>query len=300
MDALKIIAGLVLAYFVIRFLWRGYAHPSHVLGRQAANMNWVAVGRVPDGDFKNLKLSRGEEIAIISFRNKNVELLRLSGKKVFKDFIELERWLVNNPTNMDDDDNDEDDLPVPPMTKRKTGLSAALAPPQYASHHDALDEMTEKLKPLIRAVAKDIEGERLDVVAELLGYCTAYAAKKVLRSDIRQIVWNSLISCIEYRIIALVKEKPILSGKEDLPNGGIALVSYCSEYRATMKRLEDLIDADFSMAKPMSIESIFDELEIDTSGATFKSMNELNNSCLSYVGFSAREVVSRFDDDEEE
>jgi len=39
------IFGSILAFFVIRSMWRAYTDPSHVLGRQAANMNWVAIGR---------------------------------------------------------------------------------------------------------------------------------------------------------------------------------------------------------------------------------------------------------------
>ena len=89
------ILGVVLSFIVLRFLWNGYNHPSHVLGRQAANMNWVAVGRVKDLDGnKNLKVSRNGMEAIISFRNGNVILAKPWQLKPFKDFMEIERWLA--------------------------------------------------------------------------------------------------------------------------------------------------------------------------------------------------------------
>jgi hypothetical protein len=89
--------GLVLAFFVMRLLWRAYTHPAHVLGRQAANMNWLAVGRVTDIDGKkDLKVGRDGMEAIISFKNGNVVLLKPLYKEPFNDFIELERWLASN------------------------------------------------------------------------------------------------------------------------------------------------------------------------------------------------------------
>jgi len=94
------IFGSILAFFVIRSMWRAYTDPSHVLGRQAANMNWVAIGRVTDKDgYKNMKLGRNGMEAVISFQNANVELVKPWRAKPFQDFIELERWLVNEEQN---------------------------------------------------------------------------------------------------------------------------------------------------------------------------------------------------------
>lgn len=91
---------------MIRSMWRAYTHPSHVLGRQAANMNWVAVGRVADNDgYKNVKLARDGMEAVISFQNGNVELVKPWREVPFKDFIELERWIANNEnTSVDDEE----------------------------------------------------------------------------------------------------------------------------------------------------------------------------------------------------
>lgn len=91
------ILGTALAFIVLRFLWKSYNHPSHVLGRQAANMNWVTIGRENDiGGHKNLKVSRNGMEAVISFRNENVTLAKPWYSTPFKDFIELERWLATN------------------------------------------------------------------------------------------------------------------------------------------------------------------------------------------------------------
>ncbi len=38
----------IVGFYVLRHLWKAYTHPAHVLGRQAANMNWVAIGRRKD------------------------------------------------------------------------------------------------------------------------------------------------------------------------------------------------------------------------------------------------------------
>jgi hypothetical protein len=91
------ILGAALAFFVLRFLWKSYNHPSHLLGKQAANMNWMATGREKDIDgYKNLKVSRDEMEAVISFRNGNVTLVKPWHPTPFKNFVELERWLATD------------------------------------------------------------------------------------------------------------------------------------------------------------------------------------------------------------
>lgn len=97
--------GIILAFFVVRSMWRAYIHPSHVLGRQAANMNWVAIGRVSDSDgYKNVKLARDGMEAVISFQNGNVELVKHWHATPFRDFIELERWLATEEQESTDDE----------------------------------------------------------------------------------------------------------------------------------------------------------------------------------------------------
>jgi hypothetical protein len=102
------IVGLIFGFFVIRSMWRAYTDPSHVLGRQAANMNWVAIGRVTDSDgYKNVKLARNRLEAIISFQNGNVELVKPPCSTSFKDFIEIERWLASKEENNTHDEEIE-------------------------------------------------------------------------------------------------------------------------------------------------------------------------------------------------
>lgn len=99
--------GLIIGFFVLHLMWKAYTDQSHVLGRQAANMNWIAVGRVEDADgYKNVKLARNGMEAVISFQNKNVELVYPPHSAPFKDFIELERWI----TKLEEDDINEEEL----------------------------------------------------------------------------------------------------------------------------------------------------------------------------------------------
>ena len=92
-----LLIGLPFGYFLVRFLWKAYTHPSHVLGRQAANMNWIATGRVDDGKgYKNVQLSRGDLKAEISFTQGNVRLIKPVHHEPFADFIQLEHWLVES------------------------------------------------------------------------------------------------------------------------------------------------------------------------------------------------------------
>lgn len=89
------ILGAALSLFALVFLWKGFNHPSKVLGRQAANFNWTAMGRVKDIEGnKNLKVSRNGMEAIISVRNGNVILAKPWHITPFKDFSEVERWLI--------------------------------------------------------------------------------------------------------------------------------------------------------------------------------------------------------------
>jgi len=108
-----LILGIIAGCYLVKFLWRAYNHPSHTLGRQAANMNWVAVGRVEDANgYKNIKVSRDGMEAIISFKKGNVILAKPSHPHPFNDFIEVERWLATstNSTNASDKKPDEKEL----------------------------------------------------------------------------------------------------------------------------------------------------------------------------------------------
>jgi hypothetical protein len=86
---------LVIAFLlVMRHLWRAYSHPYNMLARQAANMNWVAAGTMKYSDgTRNIRLRRGAALAEISFKDVNIRLLQPEVEQIFRDFIEVERWL---------------------------------------------------------------------------------------------------------------------------------------------------------------------------------------------------------------
>jgi hypothetical protein len=80
---------------IIKHSYRVYKEPAAVLGRQAANMNWVAVGQVKDSDgFNNVRYVRDGMEAEVSFQDGNVSLIEPISE-TFKDFKELEQSLGN-------------------------------------------------------------------------------------------------------------------------------------------------------------------------------------------------------------
>ena len=85
----------VIAFFIIKHLWKVYINTAAVLGRQAANMNWVVSGRVEDSDgYNNVRYVRDNMEAVVSFQNGNVILTKPNHLEPFKDFIEVERYLA--------------------------------------------------------------------------------------------------------------------------------------------------------------------------------------------------------------
>lgn len=89
------VIGAIVTFLVFSFLWRGYTHPASVLGRQAANMNWVATGRVEgDEGFKDVCYGRDGMEVKVSYARGQVFLLKPPHDEPFNDFIELERWLA--------------------------------------------------------------------------------------------------------------------------------------------------------------------------------------------------------------
>ena len=89
------VIGGMLAFFVLRFLWRSYVHPANVMTRQAANMNWVAMGRAdnPKGE-KDVLLGRGGLVSQIDWRTGEVRLVKPLETTPFADYVALERWLT--------------------------------------------------------------------------------------------------------------------------------------------------------------------------------------------------------------
>lgn len=99
--------------FAARFMWRAYNHPSYVLLRQAANMNWVSAGTaVSDQGFRDTRLRRGNLLAEISFSHANVRLLQPAVQKTFRDFMELERWLGANNSERSGGSDKSNEVPA--------------------------------------------------------------------------------------------------------------------------------------------------------------------------------------------
>ena len=87
--------SIVALVIIAHRCWKAYVHPSHVLGRQAANMNWVATGFFDDkSGYKNVRLQRDGNEAYISHKEGKVFLLKPSNYEPFDDFITIERWLT--------------------------------------------------------------------------------------------------------------------------------------------------------------------------------------------------------------
>jgi hypothetical protein len=89
------VIGSLLAIFFLRFLWQSYVHPANVMTRQAANMNWVAIGRTdnPNGG-KDVLLGKNGLVSKIDWRTGAVQLVKPSEERPFDDYIAIERWLA--------------------------------------------------------------------------------------------------------------------------------------------------------------------------------------------------------------
>lgn len=86
--------GALMLFLLIRHLWRTYNHPATVLGRQGANMNWVARGTVKDSrGYRNTRFVRGGVEVELSFNPVEVRLVKPFQPQAFPDFLALERWL---------------------------------------------------------------------------------------------------------------------------------------------------------------------------------------------------------------
>jgi hypothetical protein len=90
-------------------LWKAYSHPAQVLLRQAINMNWVRGGTIKKDGYRNVRLTRENEEAIIWHETGNVLLVRVHCPLTFDDFIELERWLTHEERSAEPEDEEEVD-----------------------------------------------------------------------------------------------------------------------------------------------------------------------------------------------
>ena len=81
---------IAVSLLIIRSFWKAYKEPAAILGRQAANMNWVAVGQVKDSDgYNNVRYVRDGMEAVVSFQEGNVSLVH----PINETFNELKKLL---------------------------------------------------------------------------------------------------------------------------------------------------------------------------------------------------------------
>ncbi|HTR00550.1 MAG TPA: hypothetical protein VMH83_11190, partial [Candidatus Acidoferrum sp.] len=89
------IVVIILALIVMRRFWAAFNHPTNMLGKQAAYMNWVAGGFYNDKDgYKNVLFKRGNYEAFISYKKCKVFLVKPANYEPFDDFLAVERWLA--------------------------------------------------------------------------------------------------------------------------------------------------------------------------------------------------------------
>lgn len=89
------VIGGIATFFVMLFLWQSYVHPANVMTRQAANMNWVAIGRTGNRKGgKDVLLGRGGLVSQIDWRTGEVRLVKPLEAEPFADYVALERWLT--------------------------------------------------------------------------------------------------------------------------------------------------------------------------------------------------------------
>jgi len=88
------LAAIVL-FYIIRLSWRAYTSPAHTAGRQAANMNWVIVGKINcEKGYRDLCFGRDGIEARVNHDTGHVFLIKPEWPEPFRDFVELERWLA--------------------------------------------------------------------------------------------------------------------------------------------------------------------------------------------------------------
>jgi uncharacterized protein len=101
-----IAVGTICAY-AFWSLWKTHSHPAQVLLRQAINMNWVRVGTIKKDGYRNVRLTRENEEAIICRKAGDVLLVRVHCPLTFDDFIELERWLAHEEKSAEPGDEED-------------------------------------------------------------------------------------------------------------------------------------------------------------------------------------------------
>jgi hypothetical protein len=175
------ILGAIAIFLVFRFLWRAYTHPANILGRQAANMNWNAIGRI-DGEegFKDVCFGRDGMEASVSHARGKVFLLKPAHSAPFKDFVELERWLAQEKDSL------------------SGGSEQAFAPQELKAALGALDEaehrfQTEAFKMVRHVIEKSVVANP-DALVRIIRESGGRGPREWVYSQIGNIVGDMLES----------------------------------------------------------------------------------------------------------
>lgn len=228
---------VIVALWLIRGAWRTYTHPASVLGRQAANMNWVAAGRVEDDKgFKNVKYTRAGVEAVVSFVDHNVILVRPKHTGRFSDFVELERWLAGHADSAETDINSCENGPRIPEPRSIEDI-------EISNFHPALDAAVEwTINSLIAdgLTDKGRSDRQLAITAEMMVFTASCLAKLKGSTDIDRTVWNTFKSGVENRILEYVEEQPPTGDVIETSHSTI-YVSLTTEYYAMLDDIEEAL-----------------------------------------------------------
>jgi len=227
------IGAIVVAIIVHKF-WKAYTHPSHVLGRQAANMNWVATGLFDDkSGYKNVKLRRDENEAYISYKEGKVFLLKPSNYQPFDDFISIERWLTLA--------SDEAEI--------QRGLDFGYKISEFdialETHQQyAIDEGID--------VPNKGNGKNIYWNCYASLYASIYFAKQKSKLEVHSSIWNSIIHSI---VVGMVNKES--------PNSIMGTPVYKkieSQAYNELHELESIISQSLKDPKPFLLEPVVDHI----------------------------------------
>lgn len=226
--------GTIVIAIIFYMCWKAYTHPSHVLGRQAANMNWVAIGFFDDkSGYKNVKLKRDENEAYISHKEGKVFLLKPSNYEPFDDFISIERWLTLA--------SDEAEI----QRGNNFGYKISEFDITLETHQQyAIDEGIE--------VSNDGNGKNIYWNCYASLYASIFFAKQKSKLEVHSSIWNSIIRSI---VVGMVnKESP------DSIMGTPAYEVIENQAYNELHELESLISQCLKDSKPFLLEPVVEHI----------------------------------------
>lgn len=206
---------VVLVLLVIRWILPVQNHPAHKLGKQAAEMGWVASGTSKDArGYRNLEVSKYGVQAVISFERQRVLVVDPAQVETFKDFVELEAWLK-------------------PLRAQAMAAVRGKSGEQYDALLDTLT--AECAASLHRYGLHAPRGWPAELHAEAVVYLACYCAKLRRGKKFSIAGWNTFKSSIENRM-SDIRETASSRGNSNTTS----LVSYVCGYHAYLTEREKL------------------------------------------------------------